>query len=78
VLVDCGQNDRNKSTVAPYSLRAKLAHPTVSLPLTWEARTAAVDAGSSQDLLVGPDATRSPGSARSTTCSRRARRHTAC
>jgi bifunctional non-homologous end joining protein LigD len=36
VLVDWGQNDRHKSTVAPYSLRAKLARPTVSLPLTWE------------------------------------------
>src|SRR3954454_2342735 len=36
VLVDWGQNDRHKSTVAAYSLRAKLARPTVSVPLTWE------------------------------------------
>jgi bifunctional non-homologous end joining protein LigD len=36
VLVDWGQNDRHKSTVAPYSLRAKLDRPTVSMPLTWE------------------------------------------
>jgi bifunctional non-homologous end joining protein LigD len=36
VFVDWGQNDRHKSTVAPYSLRAKLPRPTVSLPLSWD------------------------------------------
>jgi len=54
VLVDWGQNDRHKSTVAPYSLRAKLARPTVSLPLTWTDLTAVVDAGSTDALLPGP------------------------
>jgi bifunctional non-homologous end joining protein LigD len=55
VLVDWGQNDRHKSTVAPYSLRAKLARPTVSLPLLWEALSAAVDAGDADALLPAPD-----------------------
>lgn len=41
VFVDWGQNDRHKSTVAPYSLRAKLARPTVSLPLSWDGLAAA-------------------------------------
>jgi bifunctional non-homologous end joining protein LigD len=50
VLVDWGQNDRHKSTVAPYSLRAKLAWPTVSAPLAWEE----VAAGDPDLLLPGP------------------------
>src|SRR3954454_4302523 len=32
VLVDWGQNDRHRSTVAAYALGAKLARPTVSHP----------------------------------------------
>ena len=35
VLVDWSQNNRHKTTVAPYSLRAR-ARPTVSTPVTWE------------------------------------------
>ena len=35
VLVDWGQNDRNKSTVCAYSLRGK-EWPTVSTPVAWE------------------------------------------
>jgi bifunctional non-homologous end joining protein LigD len=54
VLVDWAQNDRHKSTVAAYSLRAKLATPTVSAPLTWDELTAAVDAGDAGRLLVTP------------------------
>jgi bifunctional non-homologous end joining protein LigD len=50
VLVDWGQNDRHKSTVAPYSLRAKLPRPTVSAPLAWD-ELAAADA---EALLPGP------------------------
>jgi bifunctional non-homologous end joining protein LigD len=56
VLVDWGQNDRHKSTVAPYSLRAKLVRPTVSLPITWGDLTAAVDAGHADALLPSPQA----------------------
>ena len=54
VLVDWGQNDRHKSTVAPYSLRAKLSRPTVALPVTWADVTAAVDSGRSDALLPAP------------------------
>ena len=35
VFVDWSQNDRMKSTVAPYSLRAAL-RPSVSTPVTWD------------------------------------------
>ncbi|HYG21682.1 MAG TPA: non-homologous end-joining DNA ligase [Verrucomicrobiae bacterium] len=35
ILVDWSQNDRHKTTVCVYSLRAK-EHPTVSTPVTWE------------------------------------------
>jgi bifunctional non-homologous end joining protein LigD len=35
VLVDWSQNEWHKSTVAPYSLRAR-EHPTVSTPVTWD------------------------------------------
>ena len=45
VLVDWSQNNASKTTVAPYSLRAR-ARPTVSTPVTWDevaGCTAAVD-----------------------------------
>jgi bifunctional non-homologous end joining protein LigD len=35
VLVDWSQNNGSKTTVAPYSLRAR-THPTVSTPVTWD------------------------------------------
>ncbi|HWG03210.1 MAG TPA: non-homologous end-joining DNA ligase [Trebonia sp.] len=35
VLIDWSQNNGAKTTVAPYSLRAR-AHPTVSTPVTWD------------------------------------------
>jgi bifunctional non-homologous end joining protein LigD len=34
VLVDWSQNNANKTTIAPYSLRGRL-HPTVAVPRTW-------------------------------------------
>jgi bifunctional non-homologous end joining protein LigD len=43
VFVDWNQNDRTKSIVAPYSLRA-LPFPTVSTPLDWEELEAATHA----------------------------------
>jgi bifunctional non-homologous end joining protein LigD len=42
VFVDWSQNDRAKTTVAVYSLRAR-EHPTVSTPLDWEEVAAALD-----------------------------------
>lgn len=41
VLVDWSQNDRHKTTVCVYSLRAK-EHPTISTPVTWKEVEAAV------------------------------------
>lgn len=35
VLIDWSQNNRNKTTVAPYSLRGR-SHPNVAAPRTWE------------------------------------------
>src|SRR4051812_2084286 len=54
VLVDWGQNDRHKSTVAAYSLRAKRRRPTVALPLPWPDLVAVVDSGRSDALLPSP------------------------
>ncbi|WP_157647669.1 non-homologous end-joining DNA ligase [Actinomycetospora chiangmaiensis] len=50
VFIDWSQNNTAKTTVAPYSLRARAAHgvPTVSTPLTWDEVEAADDA----DALV--------------------------
>ena len=50
VLVDWGQNDATRSTIAPYSLRA-MARPTAATPVTWdEVERAATERRS--DLLV--------------------------
>jgi bifunctional non-homologous end joining protein LigD len=35
VFIDWSQNDRHKTTVGPYSLRAR-PQPTVSTPLAWD------------------------------------------
>jgi bifunctional non-homologous end joining protein LigD len=35
VLIDWSQNNGSKTTIAPYSLRAR-THPTVSTPVSWE------------------------------------------
>ncbi len=45
VFIDWSQNSRHKTTVAPYSLRAR-PRPTVSTPLTW----AEVEACASRDV----------------------------
>jgi len=44
VLIDWSQNDRNKTTVCAYSLRAA-ERPTVSTPLEWDEVRAALDGG---------------------------------
>jgi bifunctional non-homologous end joining protein LigD len=50
VLIDWSQNDRHKTTVCAYSLRAK-AQPTVSTPLEWAEVEAALEAGEAGALV---------------------------
>jgi bifunctional non-homologous end joining protein LigD len=50
VFIDWSQNDRHKTTVAPYSLRAR-ERPTVSTPLDWDEVEAVAD-GDDPDTLV--------------------------
>ncbi|GAA2025453.1 non-homologous end-joining DNA ligase [Catenulispora yoronensis] len=52
VFLDWSQNTHAKTTVAPYSLRAR-PRPTVSTPVTWEQLAAA---GVPEDLVFGPPA----------------------
>jgi bifunctional non-homologous end joining protein LigD len=44
VFVDWSQNSRHKTTIAPYSLRAK-SYPTVSAPVTWDEVAVCADGG---------------------------------
>jgi bifunctional non-homologous end joining protein LigD len=44
VLIDWSQNDRNKTTVCAYSLRAR-GRPTVSTPVDWDEIASALDGG---------------------------------
>jgi bifunctional non-homologous end joining protein LigD len=50
VFVDWSQNARHKTTIAPYSMRAK-THPTVSTPVTWD-EVAACAAGDVLSFLA--------------------------
>jgi bifunctional non-homologous end joining protein LigD len=49
VLIDWSQNDRNKTTVCAYSLRAS-ERPTVSTPLEWDEVSAALESGDADAL----------------------------
>jgi bifunctional non-homologous end joining protein LigD len=40
IFIDWSQNNRHKTTIAPYSLRAR-EHPTVSTPVSWDEVAAA-------------------------------------
>lgn len=53
VFVDWSQNSRHKTTVAPYSLRAR-PRPTVSTPVTWD-EVAAAAAGELVLSFEAPD-----------------------
>jgi bifunctional non-homologous end joining protein LigD len=55
VLVDWSQNDRHKSTVAAYSLRAK-ERPRVSTPVTWDEVEAAQGEKDAAALVFEADA----------------------
>jgi bifunctional non-homologous end joining protein LigD len=50
VLIDWSQNDRHKTTVCVYSLRAK-AQPTCSTPLAWEEVEAVTRSRDPEDLV---------------------------
>jgi len=50
VLIDWSRNDRDKTTVCVYSLRAK-ERPTVSTPLEWGEVEAALEAGEAEALV---------------------------
>jgi bifunctional non-homologous end joining protein LigD len=50
VFIDWSQNDRHKTTVGAYSLRAQ-DRPTVSTPLRWEEVEAVAGGGSAQALV---------------------------
>ena len=50
VLIDWSQNDRNKTTVCVYSLRAR-PHQTASTPLDWEEVSAALERGDPAALV---------------------------
>jgi bifunctional non-homologous end joining protein LigD len=50
VFVDWSQNDRAKTTVAPYSLRVR-ERPTVSTPVTWDEVHDAFDARAPERLV---------------------------
>jgi len=51
VLIDWSQNDRRKTTVCVYSLRAG-PRPTVSAPVSWEEVRAALDSGDAASLAL--------------------------
>lgn len=55
VFVDWSQNDRHKTTVAAYSLRAR-PRPTVSTPVTWDEVADAEAAGDPRRLTFETDA----------------------
>ena len=54
VFIDWSQNSDFKTTVAPYSLRARQAQPYVSLPVHWEELTAALEKGAPDTLYFEP------------------------
>jgi bifunctional non-homologous end joining protein LigD len=54
VLVDWSQNDRHKTTLGPYSLRAT-ERPAASTPLRWEEVEEALDAGDRASLVFSPE-----------------------
>jgi bifunctional non-homologous end joining protein LigD len=53
VFIDWGQNDPNKSTIAPWSLRATRL-PGVSMPLSWAEIEEAIASGTASMLRFGP------------------------
>jgi bifunctional non-homologous end joining protein LigD len=50
VFVDWSQNNRSKTTIGVYSLRAR-PRPTASTPITWDEVSDAVDSGDRSALV---------------------------
>jgi len=55
VLIDWSQNDRHKTTISVYSLRAR-DRPTVSTPVTWEEVAMTAEGGDPDGLVFDADA----------------------
>ncbi len=56
VFIDWSQNSDFKTTVGVYSLRAKSAHPFVSMPVTWDALSRAMKKQDREGLYFQPKA----------------------
>jgi bifunctional non-homologous end joining protein LigD len=54
VLIDWSQNDKHKTTVSVYSLRAR-ERPTVSTPVTWQELEAAMESRDPNRLSFDSD-----------------------
>jgi bifunctional non-homologous end joining protein LigD len=55
VFIDWSQNADYKTTVGVYSLRAKTHRPYVSMPITWDELSAAMDAKNADALFFTPE-----------------------
>jgi bifunctional non-homologous end joining protein LigD len=55
VFVDWSQNSEHKSTVAPYSLRAKAHRPFVALPVNWDELENALKKADAAALFLDPE-----------------------
>lgn len=55
IFIDWSQNSDFKTTVGPYSLRAKVDVPFVSMPVTWEELREACDANDKERLVFRPE-----------------------
>ena len=55
VFIDWSQNSDFKTTVAPYSLRAKQERPYVSLPIRWKELADALQSGRASQLYFTPE-----------------------
>lgn len=55
VFVDWSQNSDFKTTVAPYSLRARQEQPYVSLPVRWKELANALESGRAAQLYFSPE-----------------------
>ena len=55
IFIDWSQNSEHKTTIAPYSIRAKAERPRVAVPVTWEELADACQANRPEQLEFEPD-----------------------